>query len=85
MWKILKKKTDSKWWNFGKILDFESPFGIAHELCYAIFKQLSFSERLNPSFISKVMVVWSFFAVNFCNSKSMINLYNVRTVQSNLH
>jgi len=49
------------------------------------FEQLSFLERLSPSSISKVMVVWRFFVINFWNPRSMINLYNVRILPSNIH
>jgi len=40
---------------------------------------------LNLSSLLKVMTIESFFVLNFDNSKSMINLCNVRTLLSNIH
>jgi len=70
--------------NFG-IFGGPTAFGrwLANSLPY--FEQLSFLEHLNPGSLLIVMVVWSFFVLNFWNPPSMINLYNIRTLPSNIY
>ena len=39
---------------------------------------------LNLSYLSNVIMVWSFYDLNFENLKSMIDLWNVRTLLTNI-
>jgi len=69
------------WKNFG----FRIPFWDFSRTSLRHFEQLLFLKRLNPSSLSKLMIVRSFFVLNFWNIKSMINLYNVRILPPNIH
>jgi len=50
---------------FWKNFEFQIPSGDCSQASLRRFKQLSFLERLYPSHLSKVMVIGSFFALNF--------------------
>jgi len=57
MLKILKKKKNSKKWNFGKKLDFESPLAFVHKLRYPISSNFHF---LSVSIQALYQKLWSF-------------------------
>jgi len=92
MLKILKKnrQTNSIGWNFwilNPLLELPTNFVIPFQATnFAISFRVTFIFGESQSkFFIKSYGRLKFFALNFDNSKSMINLYTVRALPSNIH